>query len=121
MGKGGEGGGGSEDPTADHPSTAPALTPTPSLLFFFQARNNARVAISGSLDLFSNAAALARVRRPGGGGDVASGNALFASELAAWTFHDRGLLRAGELTHYMASVGGGGREGGGGSGVGVFP
>eukprot|EP00054_Salpingoeca_dolichothecata_P011574 m.64230 g.64230 ORF g.64230 m.64230 type:complete len:416 (+) comp19532_c0_seq1:29-1276(+) len=57
-----------------------------------QARNNARVVISGSLDLFSNDF----FTRPN------SANQQFAQNVALWAFQERGVLRAGVPAHSLS-------------------
>jgi oligosaccharyltransferase complex subunit beta len=56
-----------------------------------QTENNARVTFVGSLDLFSNQFFA----------EKNSGNKRFASNLAQWTFHERGLIRAREIKHFV--------------------
>ncbi|KAK1292251.1 Dolichyl-diphosphooligosaccharide--protein glycosyltransferase 48 kDa subunit [Acorus calamus] len=81
-------------------SSPPSLTGTAiSLVSVVQARNNARILISGSLDLFSNRYA-----------DVVnfswkyekSGNEQFVTELSKWVFHERGHLKAVNVKHNKA-------------------
>ena len=67
------------------------------LVTALQTRNNARVVFSGSLDLFSNQFFSASV-----GKTQKSGNEAFATEVSKWVFHERGLLRATQLTHKHA-------------------
>jgi len=59
------------------------------LVSILQARNNARVLISGSILLFSD-----RFFTSG------SDNQYFSNELSKWVFKERGLLRAGNATHH---------------------
>jgi len=59
------------------------------LVSALQARNNARVVISGSLLLFSDRFFTS-----------ASDNQYFAHELSKWVFKERGLLRAGTPKHH---------------------
>lgn len=69
------------------------------LVSALQTRSNARVVYCGSVDLLSDdfmnrsfvSAAHSSVQK--------SGNEAFTRELLAWTFHERGLLRARKLTH----------------------
>jgi oligosaccharyltransferase complex subunit beta len=61
------------------------------LISALQARNNARVVISGSLLFFSDRFATS-----------ASDNQYLASEISKWTFKERGLLRATNITHHRA-------------------
>jgi len=59
------------------------------LVSALQARNNARVIISGSLLLFSDRFFTS-----------ATDNQYFANELSKWVFKERGLLRASNITHH---------------------
>jgi len=54
-----------------------------------QARNNARVVVSGSILLFADRFFTS-----------ASDNQNFANELSKWIFKERGILRAGNVTHH---------------------
>jgi len=76
------------------------------LVTAMQARNNARVVFSGSLDLFSDKffSAPVQVYSAEGTGKkhAKSGNEEFAIELSQWNFAERGLLRASNLTHKLA-------------------
>jgi len=74
------------------------------LVTAIQARNNARVVFSGSLDLFSNKLFSSPVNVNNKKFDK-SGNEEFVSNLSKWVFQERGLLRAHSLTH--SKVGGG--------------
>eukprot|EP00850_Spirogloea_muscicola_P006425 SM000030S11434 [mRNA] locus=s30:599783:604452:- [translate_table: standard] len=76
-----------------------------ALVTVMQARNNARVLVSGSLDLFSNKFfrmpvelpnESERYRRPG--------NEQFCVELTKWTLHERGHLKAVNVTHRKVEV-----------------
>jgi oligosaccharyltransferase complex subunit beta len=73
------------------------------LVTAIQARNNARVVFSGSLDLFSNKLFNAAVQQSGDGSKKhdRSGNEDFCRELSLWAFQQRGLLRASSLTHNL--------------------
>ncbi len=55
-----------------------------------QGRNNARVVVAGSLDMFTNAYFRAE----------AVGNQLFCNELTKWTFRETGVLRFRDITHH---------------------
>jgi len=59
------------------------------LISALQARNNARVVFSGSLLFFSDRFATS-----------VSDNQYLASEISKWTFKERGLLRATNITHH---------------------
>jgi len=77
------------------------------LVSALQARNNARVVISGSLHLFSDAAFKAQLQRYDVDGKSApigaSGNQVFAVELSKWVFQERGVLRYRDVEHSLAS------------------
>eukprot|EP01095_Lingulamoeba_sp_RSL-Kostka_P003412 TRINITY_DN14397_c0_g1_i1.p1 TRINITY_DN14397_c0_g1~~TRINITY_DN14397_c0_g1_i1.p1 ORF type:complete len:436 (-),score=136.60 TRINITY_DN14397_c0_g1_i1:74-1381(-) len=64
-----------------------------------QARNNARVSISGSIELFSDEFFDHDVVIHSTKEKFKSGNELFATELAKWTFHERGLIRLSNPKH----------------------
>jgi len=74
------------------------------LVTAIQARNNARVVFSGSLDLFSNKLFSSPVN-VGGKKFEKSGNEQFATNLSKWVFQERGLLRVHSLTHSKVSGG----------------
>jgi oligosaccharyltransferase complex subunit beta len=65
------------------------------LVTALQARNNARVVVSGSLDMFSNAF----FRAKQASGDLV-GNELFCRELSKWAFGEAGVLRFRDITHH---------------------
>jgi len=69
------------------------------LVAALQARNNARVVIAGSLEMFSDEFFGYDVRSKGKVLAARSGNEVFATELAKWVFQERGLLRASNV-HY---------------------
>ena len=72
-----------------------------SLVSVVQARNNARVFISGSLELFSNKFFESSVQEAGSKKKhEKSGNQQFAVELTKWTFHERGHLKAVNVHHH---------------------
>ncbi|CAA2960930.1 dolichyl-diphosphooligosaccharide--protein glycosyltransferase 48 kDa subunit-like [Olea europaea var. sylvestris] len=82
-------------------SNPPSLTGTAvSLVSVVQARNNARIIISGSLDLFSNRLFRSAVQKVGSSYKYEkSGNEQFVTELSKWVFHERGHLKAVNLKH----------------------
>lgn len=72
-----------------------------SLVSVVQARNNARVVFSGSLDLFSNKFFKSLVQKAGASNKyVKSGNEQFVTELSKWVFHERGHLKAMNVRHH---------------------
>ncbi|XP_047311761.1 dolichyl-diphosphooligosaccharide--protein glycosyltransferase 48 kDa subunit-like [Impatiens glandulifera] len=85
-------------------SSAPTLLgSTISLVSVVQARNNARVLISGSLSMFGNRFLQAGVQKSGSSLKHAkSGNEQFLIELSKWVFHERGHLKAVNVRHHKA-------------------
>ncbi|XP_010558104.1 PREDICTED: dolichyl-diphosphooligosaccharide--protein glycosyltransferase 48 kDa subunit [Tarenaya hassleriana] len=85
-------------------SSPPQLTGSAiSFVSVMQARNNARVMVSGSLQLFSNRFFRSEVQKAGSPNKYGkSGNEQFATELSKWVFHERGHLKAGNLVHHKA-------------------
>jgi len=71
-------------------------TKTISLVSSLQGRNNARVIISGSLDLFSNKFFNYRATAT----NEISGNRKFCSAVSAWGFRETGILRFRNITHH---------------------
>ncbi|XP_042495714.1 dolichyl-diphosphooligosaccharide--protein glycosyltransferase 48 kDa subunit-like [Macadamia integrifolia] len=82
-------------------STPPSLTGSAiSLVSVVQARNNARILISGSLSLFSNRLFRSGVQKAGSSTKFEkSGNEQFVTELSKWVFHERGHLKAVNVRH----------------------
>ena len=74
-------------PISEYPENAGADTLLVSAL---QGRNNARIVVSGSIDMFSNA-----FYRSSQGVN----NEVFCSDLAAWTFGESGVLRFRDIVH----------------------
>ncbi|GBF95806.1 hypothetical protein Rsub_08242 [Raphidocelis subcapitata] len=71
-----------------------------ALVSLVQARNNARVAVAGSLDMFANEAFDAAVKLADGSKSFTkSGNRAFALAVALWTFQQRGVLEASAPRH----------------------
>lgn len=77
--------------------------PAIALVALVQQRNNARVAVAGSIDMFSDAAFAAEAtdRHNKNLGRVA--NEAFASAISKWAFQERGVLRASNLSHRVVS------------------
>ncbi|PIN08891.1 Oligosaccharyltransferase, beta subunit [Handroanthus impetiginosus] len=93
----------SANPTSDLLSP-PSLTGTAiSLVSVVQARNNARIMISGSLNMFSNRLFRSGVQKSESSNKYGkSGNEQFVTELSKWVFHERGHLKAVNLKHNKA-------------------
>ncbi|KAJ9521237.1 hypothetical protein QJQ45_022972, partial [Haematococcus lacustris] len=76
-----------------------------ALVALVQARNNARVLVSGSMDLFTNQLFNAQVVRGSDGAALGtSGNAAFALSVARWALQDRGVLEAEGLQHRLVAA-----------------
>ncbi|XP_051135012.1 dolichyl-diphosphooligosaccharide--protein glycosyltransferase 48 kDa subunit-like [Andrographis paniculata] len=82
-------------------SNPPTLTGSSiSLVSIVQARNNARILISGSLSMFSNRFFRSEVQKAGSAIKLEkSGNEQFLTELSKWVFHERGHLKAVNVRH----------------------
>lgn len=63
-----------------------------------QARNNARVGVTGSVEMFSDAAFDLQLED-----GKTSGNKNFAREFTSWVFQEKGVLRAFDLKHSLAN------------------
>ncbi|GFU77772.1 dolichyl-diphosphooligosaccharide--protein glycosyltransferase 48 kDa subunit [Trichonephila clavipes] len=71
------------------------------LISALQARNNARVVFSGSLDFFSDHFFQSSVQKVHGGKKHdKSGNEALSKALTQWVFKETGVLRAGNITHH---------------------
>nr|GMD00128.1 dolichyl-diphosphooligosaccharide--protein glycosyltransferase 48 kDa subunit [Ipomoea batatas] len=83
-------------------SNPPALTGSAiSLVSVIQARNNARILIAGSLSMFSNRFFRSGVQKAGSPTKHdKSGNEQFLTEISKWVFHERGHLKAMNVTHH---------------------
>ena len=69
------------------------------LIAGLQARNNARVIFSGSLEFFSDEFFGAQISR--GGKVEAAGNAELARAMSLWCFQERGVLKIESTTHHL--------------------
>ncbi|NXE97824.1 OST48 glycosyltransferase, partial [Menura novaehollandiae] len=72
------------------------------LIAGLQARNNARVVFSGSLDFFSDAFFNSAVQKatPGSKKYSQTGNYELAVALSRWVFKEEGVLRVGAVSHH---------------------
>jgi len=75
-----------------------------SLVTILNARNNARVVFSGSLEMFSDKLFNSPVQKYSADNKSQrfdrSGNEQFATKLAQWTFQERGILRVSNVQHH---------------------
>jgi len=93
-----------ETAVSANPSKAGSEQPLPvnrSLLLIagLQARNNARVVFTGSIDLFSDALFKSGVQKSGGKKFETSGNQALATALSKWVFKEEGVLRFSQVDH----------------------
>jgi len=73
-----------------------------SLVSAFQARNSARFTVLGSAEAMEDKWFDASVQSPGAGKkSEKTGNKEFIRKLSAWTFMELGVLRVGEIRHYL--------------------
>uniref|UniRef100_F6PZY0 Dolichyl-diphosphooligosaccharide--protein glycosyltransferase 48 kDa subunit n=1 Tax=Xenopus tropicalis TaxID=8364 RepID=F6PZY0_XENTR len=72
------------------------------LIAGLQARNNARVVFSGSMDFFSDAFFNSAVQKAAGGSNryAKTGNYELAVALSRWVFKEEGVLRVGQVSHH---------------------
>ncbi|GKV26564.1 hypothetical protein SLEP1_g35845 [Rubroshorea leprosula] len=89
-------------------SNPPSLTGSAiSLVSVVQARNNARILVTGSLTMISDRFFRAGVQKAGSPTKhKKSGNEQFLTELSKWVFHERGHLKALNVTHHKVGEAG---------------
>jgi len=87
-----------DTPITEYPQ---AIGKSTVLIGALQARNNARVVLTGSLRLFSDEYFNAQVQRAGSSEKpVKSGNAELAVALSKWVFKESGVLRVSSVKHH---------------------
>ncbi|CCX33821.1 Dolichyl-diphosphooligosaccharide--protein glycosyltransferase subunit WBP1 [Pyronema domesticum] len=69
-----------------------------------QARNNARITVSGSTDMFSDEFFAMEVQAPGSEKKIKTANREFAKEISGWTFQEIGVVKVAEVRHYLANT-----------------
>eukprot|EP00095_Tigriopus_kingsejongensis_P008299 snap_masked-scaffold948_size77650-processed-gene-0.11 protein:Tk08299 transcript:snap_masked-scaffold948_size77650-processed-gene-0.11-mRNA-1 annotation:"dolichyl-diphosphooligosaccharide--protein glycosyltransferase 48 kda subunit" len=87
-----------DDPITEYPHVTGKNT---VLIAGLQARNNARVIFSGSLDFFSDAFFASSVQRFGRTEGLACGNQALATALSDWCFKRAGVLRVTQVNHHL--------------------
>ena len=88
-----------DQPITEYPHSAGKNT---LLIGGLQARNNARVIFSGSLEFFSDAFFTASVEKAiSGMKSEKSGNQILANALARWCFKQTGVLRTTNVNHHL--------------------
>ena len=72
-----------------------------------QARNNARIVFSGSIDFFSNEFYAVPVQKASFGAKEvkASGNRAITTSLTKWVFKEMGVLDVGKVSHFLVNEG----------------
>ena len=76
-----------------------------SLVVAIQARNNARLLVSGSIKLFSNQFFRTKLEESNNVGATAIvGNEKFAEECVSWVFGERGVLRFRDIIHHKSDL-----------------
>jgi len=83
-------------PITDYPH---AVGKNTVMIAGLQARNNARIVFSGSLEFFSDEFFTAQVETLGGA-KVPSGNADLARAITTWCFKQSGVLRVESISHH---------------------
>lgn len=76
-------------------SSSDSISTNTSLISAIQARNNARIVVSGSIDMFSNI--FFRKKQTS---NSYVGNELFCEELSKWVFRESGILRFRDIVHH---------------------
>ncbi|KAF2361925.1 Dolichyl-diphosphooligosaccharide--protein glycosyltransferase 48kDa subunit [Trinorchestia longiramus] len=84
------------EPITDYPH---ATGENVVLLAALQARNNARVLVSGSLEFFSDAFISAAVNTPDGSFHPVSGNGGVVEAVTKWALKEAGVIRVVDVTH----------------------
>jgi len=74
-----------------------------SLVSVFQARNNARLAFCGSLDVFSDAFVESSVTLPSGKRYPKSGNSAFIRDISQWVFQEKGVVKVVNVGHSLTA------------------
>lgn len=69
-----------------------------------QTRSNARITVSGSVEMFSNEFFDMQVRAPGKSKSVKTANQKFAKEVTEWTFKETGIVKVLKSRHYLANM-----------------
>jgi oligosaccharyltransferase complex subunit beta len=89
-------------PIDDYPENAGADT---LLVTALQARNNARIVITGSIDMFSNKFFRTKwSEASSSSGSPYVGNELFCGSISKWVFGEVGVLRFRDIVHNKVSV-----------------
>jgi oligosaccharyltransferase complex subunit beta len=71
------------------------------LVVAVQARNNARMVFSGSIEMFSDQLFSVSAKAVGSAASTPSGNKVFSEALSAWNFKEVGVLRARNVAHKL--------------------
>lgn len=71
------------------------------LVSALQARNNARITVSGSAEIFSDGFFEMKVNAQGSNKKVEVANRAFAKEVTSWTFKETGVVKVVGIRHYL--------------------
>ncbi|XP_033642306.1 dolichyl-diphosphooligosaccharide--protein glycosyltransferase 48 kDa subunit-like [Asterias rubens] len=95
----------SHNPTKEVTDYPHAVGTNTLLVAALQARNNARVVFSGSLDMFSDKFFQAAVQKasPGSQKSKSSGNQDLAISLSQWVFKEEGVIRVQRVSHHLVN------------------
>jgi Oligosaccharyltransferase 48 kDa subunit beta len=83
-------------PIDDYPESTGADT---LLVTALQARNNARIVVTGSVDMFSNAFFRTKLSQSSNSESPYVGNELFCGSITKWVFGEVGVLRFRDIIH----------------------
>jgi Oligosaccharyltransferase 48 kDa subunit beta len=83
-------------PIDDYPESTGADT---LLVTALQARNNARIVVTGSVDMFSNAFFRTKLSQSSNSESQYVGNELFCGSITKWVFGEVGVLRFRDIIH----------------------
>lgn len=73
------------------------------LVSALQARNNARITVSGSAEIFSDEFFDMTVMPQGSNKKVGVANRAFAKEVTSWTFKETGVVKVVGIKHYLTN------------------
>lgn len=69
-----------------------------------QARNNARVVVAGSTEMFSDKFFDMMVKAPKAETEVHTANRKFAEQITSWVFMETGVVRVNAVRHYLTNT-----------------
>lgn len=72
-----------------------------SLVSAMQARNSARFTVVGSAESLQDKWFSAKVKTAAGGKETKTANRDFAKQVTSWTFKETGVVKVGQVKHYL--------------------